>query len=46
MIAPSPNDQTIDNPDVYEGPVKGHLRLTASAGFLRSTDGCFCAQYR
>ncbi len=44
MIAPSPNDETIDNPQEYEGPVKALLRLTETAGFLRSTDGWFYAQ--
>jgi len=40
MIVPSPNDQTIGNPREYEGPVKALLRLTETAGFLHSTDGC------
>jgi len=44
MTAPSPNDETIDNPREYEGPVKALLRLTATAGLLRSTDGCFYAK--
>jgi len=44
MTAPSPNVETIGNPQAYEGPVKALLRLTATAGFLRSTDGCFYAQ--
>jgi len=44
IIAPSSNDETIDNPQEYEGPVKALLRLTETAGLLRSTDGCFYAQ--
>ncbi|MFI5454033.1 MAG: hypothetical protein ACHRXM_01140 [Isosphaerales bacterium] len=44
MIAPSPSDETIDNPQEYEGPVKALLRLTATVGFLHSTDGRFYAQ--
>jgi len=44
MTTPSSNDQTIDNPPEYEGPVKALLRLTATAGFLRSTDGSFHAR--
>jgi len=44
MIVPSPNDETIGNPREYEGPVKALLRLTETAGFLHSTDGCFYAQ--
>jgi hypothetical protein len=41
MNAPSRNDETIDNAREYEGPVEALLRLTATAGFLHSTDGRF-----
>jgi len=44
MITPSSNDQTIDNPQEYEGPVQALLRLTETAGLLRSTDGSFHAR--
>jgi len=44
MIATSPNEETIDNPQEYEGPVEALLRLTETAGFLHSTDGSFYAQ--
>ncbi|MFI5455395.1 MAG: hypothetical protein ACHRXM_08075, partial [Isosphaerales bacterium] len=44
MTAPSPSDETIDNPWEYEGPVKALLRLTETAGLLWSTDGCFYAK--
>jgi len=44
MIAPSSNAQTIDNPQEYEGPVQALLRLTETAGLLRSTDGSFHAR--
>jgi len=44
MIVPSLNDETIGNPQAYEGPVKALLRLTETPGFLHSTDGCFYAQ--
>jgi len=44
MIASSPNDETIDNPQDYEGPVKALLRLTETAALLRSTDGTFYAK--
>ena len=44
MIAPSSNEQTIDNPQPYEGPVQALLRLTETAVLLRSTDGSFHAR--
>jgi len=44
MVNPSSNDEAIDNPLEDEGPVKVLLRLTETAGFLRSTDGSFYAQ--
>jgi len=44
MISPSPNHETIENPQEYQGPVKVLLRLTATAGFLHSTDGRFYAR--
>jgi len=44
MIAHSLNAQTIDNPQAYEGPVQALLRLTETAGLLRSTDGSFHAR--
>jgi len=44
MIAPSSNEQTIDNSQEYEGPVQALLRLTETAGLLRSTDGSFDAR--
>jgi len=44
MIAPSLTDTTIDNPQDYEGPVRALLRLTATAGLLRTNDGCFYAR--
>jgi len=44
MANPRSNDETIDYPQEYEGPVKALLRLTETAGFLRSTDGCFYAR--
>jgi len=44
MVNPSSNDEAIDSPLKDEGPVKVLLRLTETAGFLRSTDGSFYAQ--
>jgi len=44
MIAPSSNGQTIDHPQEHEGPVQALLRLTETAGLLRSTDGSFHAR--
>jgi len=41
MIPASASDETIENPLANEGPVKALLRLTETAGFLRSTDGRF-----
>jgi len=43
MVNPASNDEAIDNPLKDEGPVKVLLRLTESARFLRSADGCFYA---
>jgi len=39
MIPAPASDATIDNPLANEGPVKALLRLTETAGLLRSTDG-------
>ena len=44
MVNPSSNDETIEKPRKDEGPVEVLLRLTATAGSLRSTDGRFYAQ--
>ncbi|MFI5455212.1 MAG: hypothetical protein ACHRXM_07140 [Isosphaerales bacterium] len=44
MVNPSSNDETIEEPQKNEGPAEVLLRLTANAGFLRSTDGRFYAQ--
>jgi len=38
MVNPTSYDDAIDNPLKHEGPVKALLRLTATAGLLRSTD--------
>jgi len=44
MVAPSPNDRSVDHHQEYEGPVQALLRLTETAGLLRSTDGSFHAR--
>jgi len=44
MVNPRSNDAVIENPLPDEGPVDRLMRLTANAGFLRSTDGRFYAQ--
>jgi len=44
MSAPSPADETVGNPLKDEGPVKALLRLTETAGFLRTADGRFHAR--
>ncbi|MFI5455552.1 MAG: hypothetical protein ACHRXM_08880 [Isosphaerales bacterium] len=44
MIPAPASDATIENPLANEGPVKALLRLTETAGFLRSTDGRFHAR--
>jgi len=44
MIATSSNGHTIDHPQEREGPVQALLRLTETAGLLRSTDGSFHAR--
>jgi len=46
MIEPSPSHQTIDNSLEARSPVKALLRLTETAAFLRSTDGCFYARFQ
>ena len=45
MVNPGSNDEAIGNPKKDEGPVKALLRLTETAVFLRSTDGCFYAKF-
>jgi len=44
MVAASSNGQTVDHHQEYEGPVQALLRLTETAGLLRSTDGSFHAR--
>jgi hypothetical protein len=44
MVAAAPTGLPVENPIEREGPVETLLRLTANAGFLRSTDGRFYAQ--
>jgi len=44
MVNSSSNDEAIDNPLKHEGPVKALLRLTETAGLLRTIDGCFYAR--
>jgi len=44
-MANSPSSvETIANPQQEQGPVERLMSLTANAGLLRSTDGCFCAR--
>ena len=44
MANPTSNGEAIDNALEHERPVKALLRLTETAAFLRSTDGCFHAR--
>jgi hypothetical protein len=39
MIPASSTEESIENPQEHEGPVEVLMRLTATAGLLRSTDG-------
>jgi hypothetical protein len=38
------NDELIEHPREFKGPVKELMRLTATAGLFRATDGCFYAK--
>jgi hypothetical protein len=45
MIATSPNDETIGNPQEYEGPAEALMRLTATAGFEESPVASFLLEW-